>query len=380
MSMGASKRLSNIYLHIPFCNLKCNYCDFPVHALGLQTPKDQKNTMIDTYLDYLEKEMDRTLEKIDTQRISEQLDTVYFGGGTPSLMSTQQLERVLNKIRKISNINQNTEVTVEMDPGTFDRVKLREYRDLGVNRVSMGVQTFNKGEFKKLGRGHDYKQIMIALDEIVASGFDLNQVSIDLMMGIPYQTLVTYRSNLEKALQMGFGHLSFYILTLEQGTPFHKLYNYDFSPLPHQDLVADMYQLTHDLLTASSFDHYEISNYGKPNSHSRHNSMYWLGDREYLSFGCGAANFLDGVRFARPKTLKGYYRYVDEIGLLDKVIKIQKGILRDQKNLSRSLMQNLIRSVLGRSTLVDLIMKSQLQVKERVFLLAITQSAILWVL
>lgn len=149
-----------------------------------------------------------------------------------------------------------------------------------------------------------------AIEEVQASGFNLSQVSIDLMMGIPHQTLDSYQRSLEQALSVGVGHLSFYMLTLEQGTPFHKAFAYDAFPLPANDSVADMYQLTHDLLTASGFDHYEISNYGRPGSWSRHNQMYWTGDTQYLAFGCGAASFLDRVRFSRPKTLTKYYQYV----------------------------------------------------------------------
>ncbi len=124
------------------------------------------------------------------------------------------------------------------------------------------------------------------------------------MMGIPDQTIESYHKSLEKALGLGFGHLSFYMLTLEKNTPFEKIYSYDKKPLPQSDIVADMFDLTNDMLSLAGYDHYEISNYGKIGCESRHNLMYWTGDKPYLAFGCGAASYLDNVRFTRPKTLK----------------------------------------------------------------------------
>lgn len=245
--------------------------------------------------------------------MGDELETLYMGGGTPSLMSPLQLERVVHKIGKHVGLKKDCEFTVEMDPGTFDAQKLRDYKDLGVSRISMGLQTFNEVEFNSLGRGHVYKQVMESIEEIFKSGFDLKQVSIDLMMGIPHQTLESYRNSLEKAVSLNFGHLSFYILTLEKGTPFQKAFNYDVHPLPHNDSVVDMYGLTHEMLSSHHYDHYEISNYGKGGSKSRHNQMYWAGDTNYLAFGCGSASFVNRVRFSRPKQLKKYYNYVEQL-------------------------------------------------------------------
>ncbi|CDW83600.1 coproporphyrinogen iii oxidase [Stylonychia lemnae] len=306
------KQIRNIYVHIPFCNKKCSYCDFPVYALGHQTNLLHKQNIKDQYIDYLNKEIKYQFNQ--ARQDLGKIQTLYFGGGTPSLLSPFQLESILNQIKSGATIDEKCEITIEIDPGTFDQQKLNAFKDLGVSRLSMGVQTLNEKEFNKLGRGHNFKDILASIEQIKKSNFKDDQVSIDLMMGLPDQTLESYEKSLRQTIEYGFGHQSFYILTLEENTPFHKKYINNQKELPITDQVANMYELTHDILTEQGFIHYEVSNYARNlELRSKHNLMYWEGDQEYLSFGCGAASYYQSMRFSRPRTLAKYYQYVDKL-------------------------------------------------------------------
>eukprot|EP00347_Sterkiella_histriomuscorum_P017775 403348042 len=246
------------------------------------------------------------------------IQTLYFGGGTPSLLTPIQLQSVINQIQKHQKFDKNPEITLEIDPGTFDSQKLNDFHSLGVNRLSMGIQTFNEEEFQLLGRGHNFNEIDRSINEVLKSNFKQEQVSIDQIIGIPKQTKQSQFESLKQSVKFGFHHQSFYMLTLEQNTPFMKKYQYDSKPLPVTDDVTDMYLQTHDFLESQGFIHYELSNYSKSlTNQSRHNNMYWEGDQEYLAFGVGAASYIKNKRFSRPKTLTRYYKFVNYFGTLN---------------------------------------------------------------
>ena len=229
------------------------------------------------------------------------VDTLYFGGGTPSLLTPEQMGRIVNAIHSVFKISSFAEITFEANPGTLTREKAEGFYKLGFNRVSLGLQSIHKTEMKKLGRIHTFDDFLSSYRMLREVGFD--NISVDLMYGIPYQTKDSFTETLRCVIELSPEHISSYGLMIEEGTLFYD--ERDALPLPSLDDECDMYDIAARLLAYAGYEHYEISNYAKPGYRSRHNSLYWnLG--EYIGFGAAAHSFYGGVRFYNPDDVDEY--------------------------------------------------------------------------
>ncbi len=287
---------NRLYIHVPFCRIKCHYCAF------ISRPPEEND--LAEYPALLLKELQ--LHASDATPLA----SIYFGGGTPSLLQPLQLGRLLDEIARQTGISENAEITLEANPGTVDHVSLKGFRKAGINRLSLGIQSFDDCFLQCLGRIHTSEQSCQAFLDAREAGF--NNISIDLIHSLPGQSLEQWRSELLSAIKLCPEHISVYGLTVEEGTPFANRYHPDSPELPDEDLSADMFELADDLLTKNDFEHYEIANYARPGYRSQHNSSYWLRD-SYRGLGVAAHSFLRegyGIRFRNPETLEDYARQV----------------------------------------------------------------------
>ncbi|MEO1208168.1 MAG: radical SAM family heme chaperone HemW [Cyanobacteria bacterium J06638_20] len=289
------------YVHIPFCRRRCFYCDFPISVVG-ETRRGENSGAIAQYITQLCTEIRRT------PNLGTPLQTVFFGGGTPSLLSVEQLETVLTTLEQQFGIAADAEVSMEMDPDTFDLAHVQGYRACGVNRISLGVQAFQAELLQVCGRTHQPDDIPIAVEQVRMAGID--NLSLDLISGLPHQTLEQWASSLEQAIALDPQHLSVYDLIVEPGTAFARRYKPGDKPLPSDTLTADMYRLAQQTLSAAGLQHYEISNYAKLGYTCRHNLRYWE-NCAYYGFGMGAASYVQGQRFSRPRTRREYFAWLE---------------------------------------------------------------------
>lgn len=271
---------AGIYIHIPFCRSRCSYCDF---ATGMY-----ESDLARRYVDALVNEIARWREVTQPREV----DTIYFGGGTPSLLEPAQIERLLQAIHSRFRIDARAEVTMEMNPGELPLTRLHEFRSLGINRASFGAQTFDDRELKQLGRTHSSEDIRTTFAQLREAGFQ--NINFDLIAGLPEQTLAGWQRNLDQALALKPEHLSLYLLDVHEGTPLADQIRRGTRLTPDDDLAAEMYRLIIDRVGVVGYEHYEISNFCRPGFESRHNSKYWNG-AAYYSFGCSAHSF-DGER------------------------------------------------------------------------------------
>lgn len=282
--------IKNAYIHIPFCQSKCNYCSF-VSYTGISNEDKQ------AYVNTLLAEIEHFYKK-------EVLETLYFGGGTPSLMTVEQLAQIKNAFV----LDENAEITIEVNPDTVDEKYLSDLRSIGFNRISIGVQSFDDEILKNIGRIHNSQKAVNIVNSAKLVGF--NNISVDFIYGLPSQSLENFVSDLEKAVDLGVSHISLYGLKIEEGCYF------DTNPpenLPDDDAQADMYLAAINLLESNGFIHYEISNFCKENYCSNHNLAYW-NSNEYYGFGAAAHGYVNGVRYANYSDLKEYkdkFRYKD---------------------------------------------------------------------
>ena len=300
------------YIHIPFCRRRCYYCDFPVSVVGDKNPTtgDRMNGSnsgtIARYVEFLCQEI---RQQVSVCAHREALTTVFFGGGTPSLLASDQVHSILQTLDQRFGIAVDAEISMEIDPGTFDQAQILGYRTAGVNRVSVGVQAFQEKLLETAGRSHTVEEIYRALDCIHAAGF--TNISLDLISGLPHQTLIDWETSLDKAIALAPTHLSCYDLTIEPVTAFGRQYKPGIKPLPSDETTAEMYRTAHRVLTAAGYDHYEISNYAKPGYQCRHNRVYWE-NRPFYGFGMGATSYIAGDRVARPRKTGEYYEWVEK--------------------------------------------------------------------
>jgi putative oxygen-independent coproporphyrinogen III oxidase len=238
------------------------------------------------------------------------LQTVFFGGGTPSLLSVEQLRRILDTLNQHFGISADAEISMEMDPGTFSMEQLKGYQDAGVNRVSLGVQAFQDELLSVCGRSHNAIDIFAAI--ALLRQVEIPDISLDLISGLPHQTLEQWQESLEIAVNLSPTHISSYDLIVEPVTPFGRQYAPGAKPLPTDDTAAKMYELAQEILTSAGYEHYEISNYALPGHQCRHNRVYWQ-NRPYYGFGMGAASYVQGCRFTRPRTRREYYAWVQQL-------------------------------------------------------------------
>lgn len=287
-----SKDQLGIYVHIPFCLQKCNYCDF------CSFPRAGEER-IARYVDALLAQA----SSWSGHCADCEVDTVYFGGGTPTMLTLPQWERLLGTLRRHFRIREDAEITAETNPAAVDRDYLRALRGMGVNRLSMGVQSADDGELRSLGRVHDFAGARRTFADARAAGFD--NVSIDLMLGIPHQTRESLSRTLDAFVALSPEHISAYLLKIEEGTPFGRMA--DTLPLPDDDITCEMYLDTVRTLAAAGYAQYEISNFARAGKHSRHNLRYWLG-RPYLGLGLAAHSDFGGRRFAAGRDPDAYLR------------------------------------------------------------------------
>ncbi len=285
------------YIHIPFCRRRCYYCDFPISVVG----EGSASTMVEEYIAGVIKDIQLTAS-------NQPLKTVFFGGGTPSLLSPQQLSRILKAIAVHFGIAKDAEISMEIDPGTFNRDRLLGYLEAGLNRFSLGVQTFDEELLKVCGRSHNLTDVMQAIE--IIKELDIDNFSLDLISGLPHQTLKHCQTSLATAIAIAPKHLSCYDLVLEPVTAFGKQYQPGEKPLPDDEDAAEMYRLTQKTLTAAGYEHYEVSNYALPGYQCRHNRVYWQ-NQPYYGFGMGAAGYISGQRFSRPRTRREYYAWLE---------------------------------------------------------------------
>ena len=277
-----------LYIHIPFCRSKCRYCSF--------VSFECREADIPGYLDALKKELARRAH-------GEHLRSIYFGGGTPSLLPVESMSDLLLAIKALFFVDKSCEITVEANPGTVDEAYLRTLRENGVNRLSLGVQSFHDRELELLGRIHTAEQAREVLRFARSAGFD--NVNIDLIYGIPGQTVYDWRKTLDKALEMSPEHISLYALSLEPDTPMQEEINKKKLPGINSDLGADQYEVVEDLLESNGYKHYEISNWAKQGRECRHNIGYWQ-NLPYLGAGVAAHSWLGGHRIANVKDIDTY--------------------------------------------------------------------------
>lgn len=291
---------AGIYIHIPFCRSRCSYCDF---ATGLY-----ESALADRYVATVVSEI-AAWGEVDQPKA---VDTIYFGGGTPSLLLPVQLEALMNAARKRFDISCNVEVTMEMNPGTVTQKALTAFREIGINRASFGAQTFDDHELARLGRSHTAAETRQTFSLLREAGFD--NVSFDLIAGLPGQTLSAWLHNLDEAFALRPEHLSFYLLEVHEGTPLAGHIRTGLQPTPDEDLAAEMYQVMLERAAEAGYTHYEISNLCLPGFESRHNTKYWTG-APYYGFGCSAHSF-DGEsrRWANERDLAKYVAMVEREG------------------------------------------------------------------
>ena len=296
------KTQKGIYIHIPFCISKCIYCDF----CSAPADDDTKERYVNALCAEIAHAGKETVKNGDDRSIS----TVFFGGGTPSILPVQLFVKIMGAVRGAFLVSEAAEITVECNPGTLTAGKLRAYRSMGVNRLSIGLQSPDNRELRALGRIHTYEQFEESYYAARDAGFD--NINIDIMSAIPYQTVTGYQSNLEKIVKLNPEHISAYSLIVEEGTPVYE-HPEKFLPLPSEDDEREMYYETDRILKKAGFDRYEISNYSKKGFECRHNVGYWE-RKDYLGFGLGASSLFENVRM---KNISDMNKYIGNAGKSD---------------------------------------------------------------
>ena len=286
------KKPTSAYVHIPFCTQICYYCDFSKVFI--------KNQPVDSYLEHLLEEF----RSYDIQKLS----TLYIGGGTPTALSASQLEVLLDGLTKHLDLSVLEELTIEANPGDLDADKIAVLKNSPVNRVSLGVQTFDNKMLKKIGRSHLEKDIYENIDRLKLAGFD--NISIDLIYALPGQTMDQVKENVAKAISLDIPHMSLYSLILENHTVFMNRMRRGKLPLPKEELEAEMFEYIIAELERAGFEHYEISNFSKLGFESRHNLMYW-DNAEYYGIGAGASGYVNGIRYKNHGPIRHYLNAVE---------------------------------------------------------------------
>lgn len=292
-----------IYIHIPFCVKKCAYCDF------LSAPATEEAR--EMYVELLCEEILAACGKTEGYIVT----SIFFGGGTPSLLTGKQAAKIMQAICENFEVHKDVEITLEMNPGTVTAEKLEKYRESGINRLSIGLQSAHDAELKMLGRIHTYAEFQDAYRMAQEAGFE--NINIDLISAIPGQTVESWEESLRKAASLKPGHISAYSLIIEPGTPFYEWYGDGKTrddkrlELPDEDDEREIYRRTKEILEELGYHRYEISNYARPGFECRHNLGYW--ERvPYLGFGIGAASFFKHARYSNPSEIEGYKKCISE--------------------------------------------------------------------
>lgn len=286
---------SGIYIHIPFCVKKCKYCDFLSYGNPL---------CLDDYVEAL-------IREINSFHYDDIVDSVFLGGGTPTLLNASQIANIMEAVYRRFTIYHDCEITMEGNPGTITPDRIKEYALAGINRFSMGIQSLNNRELEILGRIHSEDEALKCYDYIRNAGID--NINVDIMSGIPEQTLDSYQRTLEKIVELKPEHISSYSLIIEEGTPFYEMYEKGELQLPDEDTEREMYYLTERILIENDYTRYEISNYSRPMRESRHNIKYWKRN-EYVGFGLGASSLVNNRRYSNTTDMR---KYIEKAGRMD---------------------------------------------------------------
>lgn len=280
-----------LYIHIPFCKRKCFYCDFISFA-----GKEEK---IEQYIDCLIKEINQKLSGLKQNEI---ITTIYFGGGTPSYIKQEYIEKILRKIKEYIN-TQKCEITLEVNPGTVNKEKLQKYFEMGVNRLSIGLQSTNDEILKELGRIHTYNEFLQTYEDARMIGF--KNINIDLILGVPNQDLTILKNDLERILKLRPEHISVYSLIVEENTKLEKMLSNNELELPDEEIERKMYWKTKRVLENNGYIHYEISNFAKKHMESKHNINCWK-QKEYFGCGIAAHSYYNSQRFSNIENIDEY--------------------------------------------------------------------------
>ncbi len=284
-----------LYIHIPFCARKCNYCDFLSMCENDSTKREYVNALV--------REIELSKEKMAGRVVT----SIFIGGGTPSILQANLIEKIMNAVKSNCQLAENAEITIECNPGTVTEEKLNTYKKSGINRVSFGLQSANDEELSRIGRIHNYSQFLESYEMARKAGFD--NINIDIMSALPYQTMEAYRNTLEKVIKLNPEHISAYSLIVEDDTPLcqqvEEAEEKGIKILPDEDTEREMYYLTEKMLKDNGYIHYEISNFAKPQKECKHNIGYWK-RVDYLGFGIGAASLYNNTRYSNTDDLDKY--------------------------------------------------------------------------
>ncbi|XVE54539.1 hypothetical protein DITRI_Ditri03aG0089900 [Diplodiscus trichospermus] len=300
---------TSAYIHLPFCRKRCHYCDFPIVALGSSSAQanDDDDPRISNYIQLLCREISASKVNFKSHP---PLETVFFGGGTPSLVPPRLVSSILDLLRVKFGVTSDAEISMEMDPGTFDAKKMELLMELGVNRVSLGVQAFQEELLKACGRAHGVNEVYEAIEIVESCGVE--NWSLDLVSSLPNQTPQMWEESLRKTIEAQPKHVSVYDLQVEQGTKFGTLYTPGEFPLPTDVQSADFYRMASRMLSDAGYNHYEISSYCQDGFECKHNFTYWK-NKPFYGFGLGSASYVCGMRFSRPKKMGGYIDFVQNL-------------------------------------------------------------------
>lgn len=293
-----------IYIHIPFCKQKCYYCDFVSYA--------NKEEKIQEYIECLQKEIEMESEKYKNEEY--EITTIYIGGGTPSFIDASYIERIINTIKQNYKLYENPEITIEVNPGTINEEKIRKYKDIEINRISIGLQTTKDNLLKQIGRIHTYEEFLNCYKIVKKIGID--NINVDLMLGLPNQTLEDLKEGLIEVINLKPNHISLYSLILEENTILEKMVRQNMAKLPEEDLEREMYWTTKNILEENGYIHYEISNFSKEGYESKHNLNCW-NQKEYLGFGVAAHSYIKNKRYCNTNNIEEYIKNVQNGKILN---------------------------------------------------------------
>lgn len=290
--------MASIYIHIPFCERKCVYCDF--YSIPRVEFKEEWQSIVEKFISSLKIELDI---RLSAGNLNQEIETIYFGGGTPSILQSADLERIMNLLMKHTCIHKGTEITIEVNPGTVDKDKLLALKSMGINRISLGIQSFYDTELKLLGRIHNSEEAIKSINDVYETGFE--NVNFDMIFALPNQSLKNWQMNLDKAIDFRPSHISCYNLSIEPYTPLYWLVQDGKIKSLDTEIEAGLYEYTIAFLTSHGYKQYEVSNFAKEDFKCRHNLNYW-NHNHYLGFGPSAHSFWNNKRCWNIKDIHHY--------------------------------------------------------------------------
>lgn len=287
-----------VYIHIPFCKSKCFYCDFISYSY--------KNEWIEGYIKALKREIIETINNIKEEFI---IDTIYIGGGTPSYIDSKHIYEILQIPQLKNKVAEDCEITIEINPGTINKEKIIDYKNAGINRISMGLQSTNNEILKAIGRIHTYEQFLESYNLVRMAGFE--NINVDLMLALPNQTIEILEESVQKVININPEHISIYSLILEEDTKLYDMVNSNKTSLPSEEQEREMYWKVKELLEKHNYNHYEISNFSKAGFESKHNCNCWK-QNEYLGFGVAAHSYYNNIRYSNVTEVEKYIENVNK--------------------------------------------------------------------